>query len=181
MVFFNFAVHGLALSQESFFASWWQAMNVGALILMLVGLTLLIIEMLLPGIGVSGVCGAISCIAALTVGSDNIAHAAFSLAIMLIILLLAALIIFKFIFGRKKHNSKLVLNEEISSTVENDKSRLLNQCGTAITMLRPSGTAQINGERIDVTTDGEFIQKGEPIIVVRVEGMRILVKRNEKE
>ncbi len=181
MVFWGFALHGISFAQQSFFASWWQAMNVGALILMLVGLALLIIEMLLPGIGVSGVCGAISCIAALTVGSDNIAHAAFSLAIMLIILLLAALIIFKFIFGKKKHNSRLVLNEEITSAVENDKSKLLGKCGTSLTMLRPSGTVQIDGERLDVTTEGEFIQKGESVTVVRVEGMRILVKKNEKE
>ena len=43
--------------------------------------------------------------------------------------------------------------------------------------LRPSGIADVDGERVDVVSDGEFIERGTQIIVTRVEGNRIVVRR----
>ena len=42
-------------------------------------------------------------------------------------------------------------------------------------MLRPSGLATIDDERIDVVTEGEVIQKDQPIKVIEIEGNRIVV------
>jgi len=42
--------------------------------------------------------------------------------------------------------------------------------------LRPSGTAVINGKRIDVVTEGPFVERGSPIKVVEVEGARVVVR-----
>jgi membrane-bound serine protease (ClpP class) len=49
--------------------------------------------------------------------------------------------------------------------------------GAALTDLRPSGIASIDGERVDVVTEGEHISEGEPIEVVRDEGYRHVVRR----
>ncbi len=171
---------GVLPAEVNFFTGWAQAMNVGAIVLLIVGVILLICEMLIPGIGVAGVCGVIACVAGLIVGSDSIAQAAFTLAILLVILLIAALIIFKFIFGKRKKQSKLILNEEISRS-DTDEARheasLVGKEGVALTMLRPSGIAEIDGKRIDVVADGDFISKGEGIVVTQAEGIRILVKK----
>ena len=43
-------------------------------------------------------------------------------------------------------------------------------------ILRPAGIASIDGRRVDVLTEGEFIAQGTPIRVVRVEGARIFVE-----
>ncbi|MBR9984811.1 MAG: serine protease [Desulfosarcina sp.] len=48
--------------------------------------------------------------------------------------------------------------------------------GLALTDLRPSGIAQINQERMDVVTQGEYIEKQTPIIVIAVSGNQIVVK-----
>ncbi|HEY5424959.1 MAG TPA: NfeD family protein, partial [Candidatus Tumulicola sp.] len=48
--------------------------------------------------------------------------------------------------------------------------------GTAASYLRPAGIAAIEGRRVDVLTEGEFIPQGTPIRVVRVEGSRIFVE-----
>ncbi len=48
--------------------------------------------------------------------------------------------------------------------------------GTAVSYLRPAGIASIDGRRVDVLTEGEFIAQGTPIRVVRVEGARIFVE-----
>jgi membrane-bound serine protease (ClpP class) len=55
---------------------------------------------------------------------------------------------------------------------------LSGQTGTALTPLRPSGTVLIAGNRVDALTDGEFIEKGTQIRVVRAQGLAILVRKH---
>jgi membrane-bound serine protease (ClpP class) len=47
----------------------------------------------------------------------------------------------------------------------------------AATTLRPAGIARIEGARLDVVTDGEYVEAGEPVEVTRVDGNRIVVRR----
>jgi membrane-bound serine protease (ClpP class) len=47
--------------------------------------------------------------------------------------------------------------------------------GTVVTALRPAGRATINGEAFDVVSNGDFIEKGKPIVVTQVQGTRIVV------
>ena len=53
---------------------------------------------------------------------------------------------------------------------------LLGVEGKAFTDLRPSGTALINDERVDVVSEGSFISKGTKVKVVKVEGSRVVVR-----
>jgi len=53
----------------------------------------------------------------------------------------------------------------------------LNKTGIAVTTLRPSGKASIEGEVIQVETAGEYVEKNTEIIVTAVNGNRILVRR----
>ncbi len=57
-----------------------------------------------------------------------------------------------------------------------DYSDLRGRTGKAVSFLRPAGIASIDGRRIDVLTEGEFIAAGTPVRVVRVEGARIFVE-----
>jgi membrane-bound serine protease (ClpP class) len=57
-----------------------------------------------------------------------------------------------------------------------DHGSLRGRTGTAVSYLRPAGIASIEGRRVDVLTEGEFIAQGTPIRVVRVEGARIFVE-----
>ncbi len=57
-----------------------------------------------------------------------------------------------------------------------DHRDLRGRTGTAVSFLRPAGIASIDGRRVDVLTEGEFIAQGTPIRVVRVEGARIFVE-----
>jgi membrane-bound ClpP family serine protease len=47
----------------------------------------------------------------------------------------------------------------------------------AETVLRPSGVVIIDGRRIDVSSDGPLIEKGETVKVILVEDMRVVVSR----
>ena len=57
-----------------------------------------------------------------------------------------------------------------------DHGALRGRTGTAVSYLRPAGIASIEGRRVDVLTEGEFIAQGTPVRVVRVEGARIFVE-----
>lgn len=56
------------------------------------------------------------------------------------------------------------------------RPELVGRTGTALTDLRPSGTAVIDGERMDVVTEGEFVKAGAPVTVVRAESYRHVVR-----
>jgi membrane-bound serine protease (ClpP class) len=57
-----------------------------------------------------------------------------------------------------------------------DHRDLRGRTGMAVSYLRPAGIASIDGRRVDVLTEGEFIAQGTPIRVVRVEGARVFVE-----
>jgi len=53
---------------------------------------------------------------------------------------------------------------------------LLGATGVALTDLRPSGTAQVGDERLDVVSDVGFVAKGRPVRVIRSDGYRHVVE-----
>jgi len=52
----------------------------------------------------------------------------------------------------------------------------IGRTGVARTNLRPAGTGEFGDERLDVVTSGDLVEKGSPIRIVRVEGVRIVVE-----
>lgn len=53
--------------------------------------------------------------------------------------------------------------------------------GEAVTDLRPSGTAVFRGERLDVVSEGAWIESGTPVVVVRSDGYRHVVRAGDSE
>jgi membrane-bound serine protease (ClpP class) len=54
---------------------------------------------------------------------------------------------------------------------------LVGKTGTTDSILRPSGRATIDGKNYTVEADGEYMESGSPVIVSRVRGNRIIVKK----
>jgi membrane-bound serine protease (ClpP class) len=73
-------------------------------------------------------------------------------------------------------NTGLAAAEGYESAPPTDM-RWLAKRGHTVTPLRPAGIAQLDGERVDVVSEGDFMATGEPIEVVRVDGNRIVVRR----
>jgi membrane-bound serine protease (ClpP class) len=67
-------------------------------------------------------------------------------------------------------------SDGVIPTSDAAKTHLLHQTGSALTPLRPGGMAEIAGERVDVVTSGEPLERGAAVKVVAVEGSRILVR-----
>jgi membrane-bound serine protease (ClpP class) len=56
---------------------------------------------------------------------------------------------------------------------------LIGTEGVSFTPLRPGGTGVFDERRLSVATQGEYLEKDTPIIVIEVEGIRILVRKAE--
>ena len=54
---------------------------------------------------------------------------------------------------------------------------LLGRTGRTSSALRPAGIAEIDGRRVDVVSEGELVEAGQPIEVIRVDGNRIVVRQ----
>ena len=151
-----------------------------AIICLVVGLLLLIYEMFTPGMGVPGCLGAICLIAAVVLRADSLQTAAITLLLILIPLIIAAIIIFRSFSKGALSRSPLVLQDKINAEStplgESDMQKLIGREGVCLTALRPSGNVDFDGEKMDVVSEGEFIPKGARVRIVRVEGLRILVK-----
>ena len=63
-----------------------------------------------------------------------------------------------------------------SNTLSREVKEYTGRTGKALTPLRPAGIAEIDGKRIDVQTQGEFIEPGTVVVVLRTEGSKVLVE-----
>ena len=62
-----------------------------------------------------------------------------------------------------------------------DLSSYAGKTGFASSVLRPSGKVDIGGHILDAVSRGDFIEQGEPVIVVKAEGSYLVVKRSENQ
>lgn len=169
-----------------------QLASVIEILMFVVGLGLLLLEIfVIPGFGVAGIGGIALILASIflsLVGADPFLDMnAVSIAIIQVSMSLLVSIILIFVLVRflPKSNlfKKFILSEEEKAdagyTSRTNFSELLGAEGIAVTTLRPAGTAEINGKRVDVVTDSEYIEHGKPIVVTAVEGMRVVVREKK--
>ena len=57
-----------------------------------------------------------------------------------------------------------------------DKSKFLGAIGVCVTDLRPAGTIMIDGEPVDVVSEGGFVKQGNSVKVINVDGSRVMVR-----
>lgn len=150
-----------------------------SIILFVGGILLIIAEFFIPG-GIAGLIGTISIIISMFIASGNVMQMAISLIIAIIVAILVFILMTK-VFGKKmKFFKKIILTDATTTEkgyVSNEnRTDLIGKEGVALTVLRPSGTAIIDDERVDVVTEGGFIAKGKKVKVIKTEGSRIVVR-----
>lgn len=160
------------------------------IVLFIIGLLLLILEVFVfPGFGVAGFGGIVLTVGALLaslVGNvgfsfpsgPGLTSAIVTMSVTLI-LLLVLIVSFTRYMPRSKRLNGLVLAPELTSasgyTSAVTNERLVGKLGKAFTALRPAGTAEVDGQRVDVVTQGEFVARGERVQVMKVQGSRVVV------
>jgi len=143
--------------------------------LLVAGAVLLLLETLLPGM-IAGVLGLL-CLVAGVIQSFVVfdPQTASYVLIGVIVALIVGFILWARFLPDTRMGRLFTLKQTVGD-IRTERPELLNQTGSALTPLRPSGTALINGHRVDVVTEGGMIDRHTPIKVVAVEGMRVVVR-----
>jgi membrane-bound serine protease (ClpP class) len=167
-----------------------QLASIIEILLFVIGLILLALEIfVIPGFGIAGIAGIILIVVSLflsllgadfdIIDADTLSTAIIQLTAALVLSLVGIFFLAR-ILPKTSFFSRLILAEEANA----DKgfvsyptiSELVGAEGIALTTLRPAGTAEFNGQRVDVVADWEYIERGAKIKVLRVEGIKVVVK-----
>ena len=162
---------------------YWSAIIIA---IMLFALVLLFLEIaIIPGVGITGIAGTILLFVALGISYWKLPIPwAVGVTVLSVIAVLGLLYYVFFILPSTKLGKTLVLEEKAVLPEDNfavsDTKRYIGAEGVAISNLRPSGIAKIADERVDVITEGDFLEKGTKIKVVKATAGRVIVAAIEE-
>jgi len=160
------------------------------LLLALLGLFLFALELfVIPGFGIVGILGLLALLGALvmsTLGAGShsgfvlwaVVRMGFSVALAIVLTALFLKFLPKLPIGRKLILSTALETSDGFYSAPPTDYQWLGRTGLAHSTLRPAGIADFQGHRVDVVSDGEFIDAGAPIRVLHVDGNRIVVQRD---
>ena len=153
------------------------------------GLVLLGIEaFIVPGFGIFGVAGVVAILTGLYMSllgniptMPDFTRAAWVLTSSTLLLIGSAWALIRTLPSSSRlAESGIFLLAKTTSAIGYEsaevRSDLVGKYGTAITDLRPAGTALIGDERIDVVSESEWISAGTPVKVLSAEGYRHIVR-----
>lgn len=162
-------------------AGWEEVLLLG------LGLVALALEVfVLPGFGVAGVVGLLAIVSSMVLammgGYPTSGDVAQALAVLGASLFITAAVMYTWLrhLPNSGRFSGLLLkgagSRSAGFTTAPSRPELVGQSGVAVTDLRPSGTARIGEERLDVVTEGEYVPQGSRVLVVQSDGYRHVVR-----
>jgi membrane-bound serine protease (ClpP class) len=169
-------------------ADYWE------IIALFIGVLLIIAEIfIIPGFGVAGVAGITLTVVSLILIMLNNNFFNFEFVPLGDIVVASAVafggltggMAVLFFGGSKLMQSKAFQRMALIETQESSKGFTVNtqtksmqgKTGTAYTVLRPSGKVMIDDQLFDAFTRGDYVEKGDAIVVIESEGVTLKVKR----
>jgi membrane-bound serine protease (ClpP class) len=189
---FGFPVIIGVISLLLFFGSSYilQLASIINIVLFIIGIILLLLEIfVIPGFAITGVIGILLIIGSIFLSlvgnnlpfwdSGAVSKAIIQLSASLLFAFILIYILAKFL-PKSSAFSRLVLSNEEKAdqgfVSYPSEKELLGLEGIALTTLRPAGSAEFKGQKYDVVADWEYIPKGNKVKVIRVEGIKVVVK-----
>jgi membrane-bound ClpP family serine protease len=148
-------------------------------ILQVAGIGIIIAEIIIPSGGILSILAVGLFVYSLHMIFTGISVASGMVVLIIDLITIPVLIILglKFIARSPVTLRETLSREQGVSSQSKDMDQFLGLKGTALTDLRPAGMALLSEQRTDVVTRGEYLEKGTPIIVVKVTGNQIIVKK----
>ena len=155
------------------------ALNLIMIIGFIIGSGLIITEAFIPGFGIAGICGIIlEVIAIFCCGSlHGTGTALLALAGVLLLIGLAIFLSYRSAQSGRLSRSNLVLKNTEAAEEKVSADRWLEKEAVAVTALRPGGTVEAEGVRLNAASEGDFIEKGTAVIISGSEGDHLVVRR----
>jgi membrane-bound serine protease (ClpP class) len=182
----GFALGGTVgiISLLIFFAShiFTGAIGTGIVVLFIIGVILILAEVfIIPGFGIAGVSGITAVLISLFFIFPNTSIAINVLLAVILFTLVIAIFMFKK-FGSSRFWKRISLESNSKNYFSSSsKKDYLDQEAETLSKLRPAGTIEIDGKRVDAVSEGAFIEKGKKVKVISVSGSRIVVREISEE
>lgn len=151
--------------------------NLPMLLCLLMGMGLIVVEVFLPGFGLPGISGIILVAVGIVIAALN--YSAVTAVGILLVLIAVLAVLISFVLRHVANgggDSKLFLRDAQEMGDGEDMKVLIGRSGVAKSMLRPAGIGDFDGVRLNVVTEGSYVETGKPIKIVGVEGNRIVVR-----
>ncbi len=149
------------------------------IILILVGCTLVVAELMFPSFGMLGILAVTSFLVAILKAfvisptSGYLAVGGVCLAVPLGIWIGLTLL------QKTRLGNRLLMKgpppEQNPTAGTPDLRELMGARGRTVTPMRPAGIVQIGNRRVDAVSDGSFLENNSPVRVTHVEGNRVVV------
>lgn len=155
--------------------------NLPMLLCLLLGAGLIIVEVFLPGFGLPGVSGIVLIGAGIALAWFK-AGALTALAILLVVIAVLAVLIswvLRSLSSGSSSHAEIFLREKEELRSREDMQVLVGRQGRTSSVLRPAGIGDFDGVRLNVVTEGGFIERDMPIEIVSVDGARIVVRSRQ--
>ena len=155
------------------------SLNLIMIIGFVIGSGLIIVEAFIPGFGVAGIGGVVLEIIALRCCwlLHGTITTLLALAGVLLLIGLAVFLSYRSAMNGRLSKSHLVLNSTENPAGESRPDHWIGREGVTVTALRPSGQIEIEGTRLNAASEGDFIEKGAPVLVTGLEGDHCVIRR----
>ena len=151
-------------------------------VLLVSGLFMICLEIFLPG-GIIGIFGGLALAGAIVIGYLAFGSGKGTIIAISIIMLLGITVVLWIKYFPKTMIGKsltLSMNEKDFKSSNAQFRELVGKEGETLTELRPAGIITIDGSKHDVVTEGNLINQGQRVRVIKVEGNRIVVRQVNK-
>jgi len=162
---------------------WWL---VFAVFLYFVCAFLIIAEVFVPSGGLISFCALACLIGGMVIFFQHSPTAGWIGVVIAVVMIPSVLIVAYKIFPRTRFGKSVTLTppqrqrgDAISDTAE--LKELLGAVGLVLTPLRPVGTCDFSGRRIECVAEGGYIDKGKKVKVIRVQSTQLTVRVIEQE
>lgn len=154
-----------------------------AIILMLIGCALVVLEVFVPSGGILGMLSGLAILGSIIFAfrRDPTAGLVFVLISMVAVptLLALAFRVWPHTPMGKAFLGELPSEEELKPI--DTRRELVGRMGVAKTMMLPSGSVLVDGHLLDAVSQGDAIEPGVPIVVVEVRANRVVVRQADPD
>ena len=162
---------------------WWL---IFAVFLYFACAVLIIAEVFVPSGGLISICALACLIGCIIIFFNHSITAGWIGLVIAAVMIPTVLVVAYKIFPKTKFGKSVTLNppqrqrgDAIADTPE--LKELLGAVGAVLTPLRPVGTCDFSGQRVECVAESGYIDKGKKIKIIRVQGTQLTVRIIEEE
>jgi membrane-bound ClpP family serine protease len=151
--------------------------------LMLIGCSLIVMEVFIPSGGIIGILAAISFIGSIVIAFQRGPGTGFAMTLSAVCAV-PVLLGLAFKIWPKTPMGKAFLGElpsEAEVTPEDPRRALIGRVGVARSKMLPSGAVEIDGQMVDAVSQGQAIEPGTYVVVSEVRANRVVVRPAGKD